>query len=320
MSSSASLEVASAADRRRGNDFVRTSIGIPFFNSETTLVQAIQSVFVQTYDRWELILVDDGSTDGSLDIAQRIRDSRVRVLADGVNRGLSYRLNQIAHLARGEYVARMDADDLMHPDRLARQVQFLDAHPDVDVVGTAVYSIDASNDVLGFRSISHRHGDPAEALRQGWLLHPTAMGRREWFRQNPYDASFWRAEDRELWCRTCQGSRFSQIEEALYLYRERVSFDLRKYLQSCAADRRIFWLHGPALVGYRNASWLVAKSFLKSWSYCLAVAFRGESALIRRRSQAVSEQERRSAAKVVEAILATPVPGLFQNRRIAEPN
>ena len=116
---------------------MRVTIGIPFYNAKHTLADAIRSVFAQTFQDWELILADDGSTDGSAEIARMVDDPRVTVISDGMNRGLPYRLNKITELARADYIARMDADDLMHPERLTLQVQYLDANPAVDVVSTA---------------------------------------------------------------------------------------------------------------------------------------------------------------------------------------
>src|SRR5688572_8039312 len=107
------------------------TVGIPFLNGKRTLVDAVRSVFAQTFTDWELILMDDGSTDGSADLVRGIDDPRVRLVSDGVNRGLCDRLNQIASLAQGRYLARMDADDLMHAQRLERQVAYLNRHADV---------------------------------------------------------------------------------------------------------------------------------------------------------------------------------------------
>ena len=101
------------------------TVGIPFRNAESTLGVAVRAVFAQTYEEWELILVDDGSADRSLEIARAVRDPRVRVIADGVNRGLAARLNQIVAEARFEKVARMDADDLMSPRRFEQQLDVL---------------------------------------------------------------------------------------------------------------------------------------------------------------------------------------------------
>ncbi|MGL5269675.1 MAG: glycosyltransferase family 2 protein, partial [Selenomonadaceae bacterium] len=115
---------------------MKVSIGLPFYNDEKTLRYTIQSILLQSYTDWELILLDDGSTDGSLAIAKSIKDKRVRVVSDNENKGLAVRLNEIANLANGQYLARMDADDLMHPDRIKEQVLFLEENPEIDVVGT----------------------------------------------------------------------------------------------------------------------------------------------------------------------------------------
>ena len=98
------------------------TIGIPFYNAEVYLADAIRSIFAQTYQEWELILVDDGSTDSSLEIARSVKDSRVRVIADGVNRRLPYRLNQITAEAKYDLIGRMDADDIISPVRFEKQL------------------------------------------------------------------------------------------------------------------------------------------------------------------------------------------------------
>ncbi|MCW1511070.1 glycosyltransferase family 2 protein, partial [Acinetobacter baumannii] len=96
------------------------SIGIPFYNAENFLANAIQSVINQSFKDWELILVDDGSTDKSLDIAREFekKDNRIKVISDGLNLKLPARLNQIITISKYDFIARMDADDIMHPDRL----------------------------------------------------------------------------------------------------------------------------------------------------------------------------------------------------------
>src|SRR5947209_20480458 len=88
------------------------SIGLPSFNAGRFLREAVQSIFAQTFTDWELIIVDDGSSDGSFSTLAHINDTRVRVYSDAQHRGLAARLNEIAGLARGKYIGRMDADDL----------------------------------------------------------------------------------------------------------------------------------------------------------------------------------------------------------------
>src|SRR5512140_3729418 len=117
------------------------TIGLPIYNAGALLRDTLRSVFAQTLTDWELLAFDDGSTDGSGEVLRGLRDPRVRVLSEPENRGLAARLNFIHANARGRYIARMDADDLMHPERLARQVEFLAARSDVDVVGCALVSL-----------------------------------------------------------------------------------------------------------------------------------------------------------------------------------
>ena len=123
------------------------TIGLPFYNAEKYLALAIESVLQQTYTNWELLLLDDGSTDNSLSIAQSYaqKDSRIKVISDGKNKNLATRLNELPSLAQGLYLARMDADDIMLPARIERQLAVLKAHPEIDVLGTNAYII---NDCL----------------------------------------------------------------------------------------------------------------------------------------------------------------------------
>lgn len=102
------------------------TIGIPFYNAEAYLADAIKSVLAQTFKEWELILVDDGSSDNSLKIAKEFekKDSRIRVISDGLNKKLPARLNQIINKARFNIIARMDADDLMDIERSEKQYFF----------------------------------------------------------------------------------------------------------------------------------------------------------------------------------------------------
>ena len=106
------------------------SIGIPFYNAEEYLSYAILSVLIQSYREWELILIDDGSSDNSLAIANMYaeKDSRIRVISDRTNKKLPYRLNQLIEESTGNFISRMDADDIMHPERLEKQLRFLETN------------------------------------------------------------------------------------------------------------------------------------------------------------------------------------------------
>lgn len=208
------------------------TIGICFRNPTVEYFSlALRSVFAQTFTDWELLLVNDISTDGSLEIAQRLLDQRVRLVNDGLGKSLSVRLNEMVRLARGKFFVRMDADDAMAPERLERQVRELRASSTDTVVGSFTYSLDGASRVVG-----GRNGQPQ---RQGYgalhsFHHPTVAAHTQWFLANPYSERYHRAEDAELWCRTTGHSRFVVLEERLLFYREGAS-SLTAYLQTQVA-------------------------------------------------------------------------------------
>ena len=249
-------------------------------------------------------------TDGSLAIVQAIRDPRVRVLADGRNLGLPARLNQQMQLARGEFYARFDADDLMHPTRLARQVEFLDAHPEYSLIDTGMYAIDAENTIHGKRFCEPLDYRPQIMIERGIMNHSAALGRVAWFRDHPYDPTFHRAEDHELWCRTCHETRFARITEPLYFYREIGIPTLWKYLETWQKDRRIIRRYGRDIAGQWTSTLVDWKTWGKSLVWALAVLCRQEHRIIRRRSLPITPDEQAVASAVLTSLLHVPLPGI----------
>ena len=110
------------------------SVILPVYNGGEDLAAAIQSIINQTYTNWELILMDDGSTDGSLERMKEYKDPRIKLFSDGVNKGLSRRLNEAVSKTTGAYIARMDADDIAFPKRLEIQVKFLEANKEIETL------------------------------------------------------------------------------------------------------------------------------------------------------------------------------------------
>jgi len=242
------------------------SIGLPVYNAEETVGLAVFSILAQTYTDFELIVVDDASEDRSLAMIELFRDRRIKLVKEGVHRGLSYRLNQIAEMARGCYLARMDADDVMHPDRIARQVRFLENHGEIDVIGTDAYAIDRRNRVIGYLS-SPDDFSARRVLTRGCFIHPTVMGRRRWFLQNPYDLGYSRAEDHELWCRTCGSSKFYNLHDALLFYRTGDAARLTKQLVSQATRAEIIGRLGPKVAGPTLTKLALAALLLRTGAY-----------------------------------------------------
>jgi glycosyltransferase involved in cell wall biosynthesis len=292
---------------------VTISVGLPFCNNESTLPLAIRSVFAQERTDWELLLLDDGSTDGSLALAQSIDDPRVRVLADGNNRGLAVRLNELTQEARGEWIVRMDADDAMHPRRLTAQVGFLEANPEVDLVASHAYLMTKDEHVYGIGGDRAMSDDPALFLGRLVIVHPTVTARTRWMLANPYDPSFRKAQDKELFCRTHPHSAFAKTEQPLLFYREAGAMTLEKYRETRATDRRIIRMYASRL-GQGHAMMERLKTYGKVGVFgAVSLVNQGprfERWLAERRSSELSPAQQREVAEVLERIRTTDVPGL----------
>lgn len=215
------------------------SIGIPIYNAEKYLENAIRSVLNQTYTKWELLLVDDGSTDHSLNIAKKYEklDSRIRVIHDGKNKKLPSRLNQIIHESKYDFIARMDADDIMHPQRLEKQIRIL-IEENYDLISSSYYTIDSQDKVVSSRVIVKEQLAINDFLNGNYyILHPSIMARKQWYLENNYDPEFDRAEDYELWFRSIINNKLNIkiLKELLMFYREEGSVSKNKQLLSYKA-------------------------------------------------------------------------------------
>ena len=199
----------------------RVSIVLAFHNAEHTLGSAIQSIVKQSYPDWELILLDDGSTDSSLKIAARFEDARIRIVSDGNNLKLPQRLNQGVQLSQGEYIARMDADDIAYPTRIETQLKFLEKHPHIDLVASRVIIFDAQGKIVGTYPFRQNHADICKRPWAGFHFpHPTWMGKSSWFRRNPYNVLTFKTQDQELLLRTYERSSFACVPDILLGYRK----------------------------------------------------------------------------------------------------
>lgn len=206
------------------------SIVLPVYNAGTALPLALASIYRQTFSDWELILLDDGSTDRCMANFSS-SDSRVRVVQDGRNLGLAARLNQGIDLARGKYLARMDQDDIAYPMRLETQVQFLEAHPDIDLAATRAMLFRNNGSAIGLSTFRQAHDEICAAPWRGFFLpHPTWMGKLTWFRRYRYRLpEIVRGEDQDLLLRSFRFSRFACLPEVLLGYRQ-PGLALRKVL------------------------------------------------------------------------------------------
>lgn len=258
------------------------TVAIPFFNAERFLGLAIESVIAQTYKDWYLLLIDDGSTDSSLEIAKvfQAKDKRIAVISDGENRNLGYRLNQIPSITKTKYLMRMDADDIMHPEKIEKQMAVLMQNPEIDVLGTNAYSIDEDNKVFGIRFSETRKDHVIDAKG---FVHPTIVAKTEWFRNNKYDDKALRIEDTELWYRTSNHFTFKMIAEPLFFYREIGSGYYRKYFLANNAKKYILKKYGKEKF-WRN---FFMGNSIKGIIYWLFNMIGAEDYLVTRRNQTI---------------------------------
>lgn len=208
---------------------VQVSVLLPFHNAAPTLDAAIASIVPSTLLDWELLLIDNASTDGSTEIATTwcARDPRIRQLNEE-RIGIAHALNTGLAAAGGHYIARMDADDISHPDRLVKQFAYLEAHPEVGVLGTRTRfetSVQKSNGMAWFvnwqNAILGSHEHYVKRFVDAPLAHPTVMFRRALVdRFGGYDTGPL-PEDHELWLRWMDaGVRFAKLPEELLTWND----------------------------------------------------------------------------------------------------
>jgi hypothetical protein len=200
----------------------RISVVMPVRNGERYLAHAVDSILAQTCPDFELVIIDDGSTDSTPEQLRRYEaaDDRVRVQHQQ-QAGLVASLNRGCGEARGAYIARMDADDIAFPERLARQVEFLDRHPKVAVVGSAVMRIDASGREIKRNFCPTSHAEIVEALREyTCFTHPSVMLRAAALSAvGGYRPAYLAAEDYDLWLRLSERYELANLPEPLLYYR-----------------------------------------------------------------------------------------------------
>lgn len=196
---------------------------MPVYNGARFLAEAVSSVLKQTLSDFELLAINDGSSDGSAEILASIRDPRIRIVDNGRNLGIIATLNKGLDLSRGEYIARMDADDVCLPNRLAAQISFMRDRPDVGVAGAWYRPIGSALSRTVRLPTSH---DEICA----WMpfhcpiAHPTVVLRRKDFVESGlrYDPGHPHAEDYDLWSRASRMTRLSNVAQVLLRYRVHV--------------------------------------------------------------------------------------------------
>lgn len=197
------------------------SVVMAAYNAEKYIASAIESILRQTYQNWELIILNDGSGDKTRDVVQAFHDSRILFFENDRNRGLVYTRNRMLELSRGDYIAVLDSDDIAYPDRLEKEVRFLNNHPAYGLVGSSIEMIDANGKLTGETwDLPAKSKDiPTMLFFHNNFAHSTVMYRRSVLPTPAYREGFAPAEDYDLWVRLSQICCVHNFKEPLVAYR-----------------------------------------------------------------------------------------------------
>ena len=225
------------------------SVVMPCFNAARTLPTAMDSILRQTMPDFEFIIVDDASTDQTATLLKQYAksDARVRVLTNSANRGIGYCMNQAILTARTRYIARMDADDYSFPDRLGRQVSFMDTHPDVDVLGTGTELVDTNGRLIGSLILPAQH---QRIVRQRYLrpffINPSVLFRRGFFNRCGYynEHLRYKTEDVDLWLRARTSATYHNLPDVLFRYTYKPKIPIRTFYSNIAVRLRHMHISG----------------------------------------------------------------------------
>lgn len=242
------------------------TIGLPVYNAERYLREAVESIKAQTFTDFRVLAVLDAPTDRSGEILRELADERFDILNNETNLGLCRTCNVLLERTESPLLARMDADDVMHPERIARQLHFLREHPETDVLGTYFDSIDGRGRVVkGPTAFPVTHEEIRAGFRIGGVMHhPTVMFRTQRIRDvGGYEFKY--AEDFALWlkCLT-RGYRFANLPEVLLHYRvhrRQIMSELRE--PTLAGIDRAYAMFGPAIWGKDAPDYVAGKTRLQ---------------------------------------------------------
>lgn len=219
----------------------RVSVVLPAYNEERHIRRSVCSILTQTFSNFELILLDDGSSDRTWEIMQEFSDPRIRKEKLG-RMGFTKALNHGLRIARGEYIARMDADDESLPERLERQVAFLDSNPDISILGTTYYRYDGIRNERYIRCFPQANQDIRRALALGIpICHGSVMFRSTVIeRVGGYNENMVSQSDWELWLRAASYFKFANLgPPPVHIYR----FDPRhSFFETSLGRYRRLWI------------------------------------------------------------------------------
>ena len=185
----------------------------------------------------------------------------------------------------------MDADDIMLPERLEKQLSIFNINSQIDVVATAAYTIDQNDNPIGVRDTEEIVlRNKKDVFKKSLLIHPSILVKKEWYKSNKYDRKYVRAEDFELWCRTFSYTNFYRIKEPLLLYREG-NVNIKNYVLSMKTLRMIYKKHSEGLLSKRELAIEIIKTYLKGYLYKFIGFFNLQYLLSSTRNNSLSKEQ-----------------------------
>ncbi len=219
----------------------KISVLMPVFNCREYIEESVKSIIDQTYSDFELLIIDDCSTDGTYEYLKSLEDNRITIVRKQQNTGLTISLNMGLRMAKGEYIARMDGDDISLPLRFEKQIKFMSDNPDIGLCGTWFEYYPTG---ISIKSPIQHNEIYAQLFKYSAIAHPTVMLRRKVISENNcfYNPEFKHAEDYELWSRLIKITRVANIPEVLLLYRvhaDQISYNSNKVQLASATQVKI---------------------------------------------------------------------------------
>lgn len=190
-------------------------------NCDRFLKEAIDSIINQTFTDFQFLIIDDASSDKSVEIIRSYKDSRIKLIVNENQQGLTKNLNSVIELVKSKYIARMDADDIACKDRLEKQFHFMETHKNIDICGTNAKLIDENGKCIGKKVYPANDDDiKSMMLLTNPIIHPSVMMKTEVLKKFKYDPFFKVSQDYALWARLMkQGCLFANLQESLMKYR-----------------------------------------------------------------------------------------------------
>jgi len=214
----------------------KISVIMSVYNDESTLENAINSILKQSYQNFEFIIINDGSMDNSKKIINSKKSKKIKFYSYSNNRGLAARLNFAISKCSGSYIARMDADDISHKNRLLVQLNFFKQNPNFDVVGSnAIYRNENNKLIKKTNLILNEKIIKQLILFRNPFIHSTLMIKKNFFKTNLYNKKFMRCQDYELWIRSIEKFKFTNMRAYLVTRMEKNNFSLRSLYFSILA-------------------------------------------------------------------------------------